>query len=400
MSQRSQFGREEILIVDDRGDNLLLLSTVLSLQGYKVKQASSAMVALKEVKLAPPDIILLDINLPEMSGYEVCRLLKADPHTNNIPIIFISVLNDGLDKLEAFESGGSDYITKPFQIEEVIARVKNQLQLYRLQTELKAKNLRLEREIRQRQAVESKLLELNQKLSVIATLDGLTQVGNRLLFDEFFAREWRRLQREQLPLAIIFCDIDYFKQYNDYLGHQAGDICLRAVARAISQTVNRAADLVARYGGEEFAVILPKTPAANALQVANKICHSVEKLKIEHPKSSVSKFVSLSAGVAGVIPSPSYSSHQLLAAADKAVYDAKKNGRNRAVFAIVGIICVSSRGKALPCPYTSCYLVSENSASITSSPLSLEVLAPASAPLGASAPGASAPGAASAPPAC
>ncbi|MGV2831374.1 diguanylate cyclase domain-containing protein [Myxosarcina sp. GI1(2024)] len=331
MSQRLLSELEEVLVVDDRADNLELLSTVLRLQGYKVEQANSGRAALEKVKVAPPDIILLDISMPEMSGYEVCKLLKANPSTNNIPVIFISVLNEAIDKLEAFRAGGDDYITKPFQIEEVVARVRNQLELYRLQTELKAKNLRLEREIRQRQAAERKLLELNQKLSVLATLDGLTQVANRHRFDEFFEREWRRLQREQFPLALILCDIDYFKQYNDYLGHQAGDICLKSVARAMTETVNRPADLVARYGGEEFAVILPKTPAKNALQVAEKIRQRIERLGLKHPRSSVSKFVSLSLGVACVIPSPKYDRHQLLVTADKALYEAKAKGRDCAV---------------------------------------------------------------------
>ncbi|WP_036478626.1 diguanylate cyclase [Myxosarcina sp. GI1] len=331
MSQSLQSHHEKILVIDDREDNLQLLSMLLDLYGYQVKLVSSGSLALEQIKIAPPDLILLDISMPEMSGYEVCRLLKNNPHTNNIPVIFISASTEALDKIEAFESGGSDYITKPFQVEEVIARVKNQLELYRLQTELKVKNSSLEHEIRQRQAVESKLLELNQKLSALATLDGLTQVANRRRFDEFFEREWRRLQREKLPLAIILCDIDHFKRYNDYFGHQAGDECLKQVARTIFNAVNRPADLVARYGGEEFVVILPKTIGKNALNVAEKIRLSVEKLKLNHPQSSASQYVSLSLGVASVVPSPSYNRVQLLEAADRCLYEAKERGRNRAV---------------------------------------------------------------------
>ena len=335
MPQQSQSDSQEVLVVDDRADNLNLLSHLLSLKGYRVKVATSGIIALKQVKAAPPDIILLDISMPEMSGYEVCKLLKSDPRTCNIPVIFLSGLSGAEEKLEAFRSGGVDYITKPFQVEEVIARVRNQLELYRLQTELKAKNLRLEREIRQRQAVEQKLLELNQKLSVLATVDGLTQVANRHRFDEFFEREWRRLQREQLPLALIMSDIDYFKQYNDLLGHQAGDNCLKLVALTITETVNRPADLVARYGGEEFAIILPQTSGENALKVAEKIRLGIEKLKLQHPQSSASKYVSLSLGVACIIPTPNHDCEYLLTNADRALYEAKERGRNRAVLRVL-----------------------------------------------------------------
>ena len=150
-------------------------------------------------------------------------------------------------------------------------------------------------------------------------------------FQEFFNREWRRMIREQSPLAVILCDIDYFKNYNDHFGHQAGDNCLRKVAQAISDVVQRAADLVARYGGEEFVVILPNIEESGALKVAETIRQNVEKLQLEHSQSSISNFVTLSLGVACTIPNENNSPELLLATADKALYQAKQQGRNQAV---------------------------------------------------------------------
>ncbi len=316
--------RAKILIVDDKPDNRELLSTILASQGYDIEESDRGKLAIKIAKTDPPDIILLDAAMPEMDGFEVCQILKSDRRTQNIPIIFISAMKEAKDKTKAFNLGGNDYITKPFQIEEVIARVKNQLKIQSLQTELKSKNIRLEEEIRQRQATEDKLLILNQKLNRLATLDSLTQIANRHRFDEFLLREWQRGRRERFSLSLILCDVDYFKLYNDRFGHQAGDICLKKVAQTISKTIKRPADLVARYGGEEFAIILPQTPPKNALQVAENIRLQIKTLGIPHPDSLISDYVSLSLGVTSIVPSSQYTIKQLLVTADKALYQAKK----------------------------------------------------------------------------
>ena len=321
----------KILVVDERPSKIELLTVILTLQGYKIEQALQANLAFQSAIARPPDIILLNVSQPEIDSFEVCRQLKADPNTKDIPIIFISAI-DRIDcKLKAFECGACDYITRPFEISEVIARIDSQLQISRLKIELKAKNARLERELLKRQLVEKKLLNLNHQLSKLAAIDALTQVANRRIFDEFLTREWQRGQREQRDLALILCDIDYFKLYNDNLGHQSGDFCLRKVAQTITKTVKRPADLVARYGGEEFAVILPQTSAQNALQVAEKIRLKVKQLSLPHPESPVSDYVSLSLGISCVIPQPKYKKKQLLLTADKALYQAKKQGRDRSV---------------------------------------------------------------------
>ncbi|MGV2828086.1 diguanylate cyclase domain-containing protein [Myxosarcina sp. GI1(2024)] len=309
-SSLSSIKSEKILLVDDRDDNLLVLSTVLTSRGYEVRQANNGRLALEIAKSSAIDLVLLDIAMPEMDGYEVCRQLKANTRTKDIPVIFISVLAETPDKVRAFTSGGSDYITRPFDIEELIIRVQNQLVVSSLQTKLKTKN---------------------QRLKMLVSRDDLTKIANRYCFNRYLKQEWRRAYREHYPLSLILCDVDYFKRYNDRFGHQAGDICLRRVARAIFSAVKRPADLAARYGGEEFAVILPQTPSANALKVAATIRQAVKNLEIPHPNSAISNFVSLSLGVASTIPTVRTNRLQLVAAADDALYRAKTQGRDRVV---------------------------------------------------------------------
>ena len=335
MSSRQVFKPPRVLVVDDHPDSLELLSTILTIHKYEVEISTDGISAIQAARAKPPDVVLLDVNMSSMNGFEVCQQLRANDSTAEIPIIFLSASSETYNKIKAFKEGGNDYITKPFHIGEVIARVENQIQIGRLKAELQTKNARLERELSIRQAIEKKLLDLNEQLSKLAALDSLTQIANRRTFDEIFTREWQRAQRDKQPLSLIISDIDYFKLYNDTLGHQSGDICLKEVARAISNTVMRPADLVARYGGEEFAVILPQTPGQNALQVAKTIAREVKKLAIPHPKSQVSDYVSLSLGVSCAIPQPKYTKKQLLVTADKALYQAKKQGRDRAILTTI-----------------------------------------------------------------
>jgi diguanylate cyclase (GGDEF)-like protein len=175
----------------------------------------------------------------------------------------------------------------------------------------------------------SELEKANQELSRLATLDGLTQVPNRRRFDEYLAQEWKRSQREQQTLSLILCDVDFFKLYNDYYGHQSGDHCLQQVAQAMQRAVKRPADLVARYGGEEFVVILPNTEAEGAIIVAQALQNQVASLKILHAKSQVSDYITLSLGVSSMIPLPDTAPKDLIAIADAALYEAKKQGRDR-----------------------------------------------------------------------
>ncbi|OZH54487.1 hypothetical protein AFK68_10595 [Hydrocoleum sp. CS-953] len=487
--KKSQYLPENILVVDDAPENLRLLSTMLEHHGYHVRKAINGRIAINGAQIAKPDLILLDINLPDIDGYEVCQKLKSLEQTKEIPIIFISAYSEEVDKVRAFEVGGRDYITKPFKLREVLARVENQLSIYQLQIELKEKKLELEKEVIERQNYEEKirflllttpaisttldihsalevtinhvcanirwdfgeawlpnsdnsrllysqscylnsqdfsefqnyskklsftpnidlvgrvwqakdaewiediseispqeferynlalkmgfksafavpilwsnevlailvffkqetlpknqhLIDLlkivgthlgvviqsqkaeytlklaNQRLSLLATLDGLTQIANRHRFDQYLEQEWQRMKLENLPLSLIICDLDFFKLYNDNYGSQAGDDCLKKIAKTIQEIVNIPEYLVARYGGEEFAIILPNTNTKSALIIAENIRSEVENLKILHSQSPINEFVTISIGISSMVPQENNSSAELIAMAEKAL---------------------------------------------------------------------------------
>jgi diguanylate cyclase (GGDEF)-like protein len=328
-------GHATLLIVDDHLDNVRSLSLLLSNSGYLVRKATSGEMALETIQISKPDLVLLDVQMPQMNGYEVCEQLKANPDTSDIPVIFLSASNDTDNKIQAFAVGGADYITKPFQAEEVLARVRHQItilrqqqQLLQQQQQLAIQNLQLRQEVRQREQVEAKLQQANLELQRIANTDSLTQVANRRCFDETLEQEWQRLRREQQPLSLILCDIDYFKQYNDHYGHPAGDICLHQVAQVIAGCINRPADMVARYGGEEFAIILPNTDQEGAVTIVEAIRAALQSLQIPHLGSAVAAHITLSLGVACLVPTLNSSCQALVAAADAALYQAKSAGRN------------------------------------------------------------------------
>lgn len=317
-----------ILLIDDLPENLKLLTELLSNLGYTVRSAISGSRALKSARVKLPDIVLLDIQMPEMDGYQVCQGFKADPDLCDIPILFISALDETFDKLKAFQVGGVDYITKPFQLEEVVARLETHLTIQRQKKQLQD-------EIAKRKQTELILQEANRKLELMANLDGLTQIANRRCFDSHLNREWQRHQREQNPLALILIDIDYFKRYNDSYGHQGGDDCLIRVAKAIAQVPKRSTDLTARYGGEEFVVVLCNTDKEGALKIAAEIQTAIANLAIAHQSSDVHNYVTLSMGIVSLIPTIEKSVETLIAFADQSLYVAKEQGRNRAIAYVV-----------------------------------------------------------------
>ncbi len=487
--------KANILVVDDTPVNLLLLNRILRKHHYKTRVAPNGKMALKSVLAHSPDLILLDIKMPDMDGYEVCRQLKADPRTQEVPIIFISALDGVIDKVTAFNLGGVDYITKPFEPAEVLARVEYQLRLRDFQLELKSQNAQLQllltasqaiseavdidsalaiildklcrtlgwdfgeawmpndsatmleyrqawygddvklaefyyssktresfqgpglaariwkeqhlewiadasqenlenfsradiaaaaglkgmlgipillrdssttednfqvlavlvffqkNEMKpdrrslellesvarqlgsmiQRKKTEAALKQANLELERLANLDSLTQVANRRGFDEYLDREWNRAQREKQPISLILFDLDYFKRYNDYYGHQAGDRCLQQVALAAQSAIARKTDLLARYGGEEFVIILPNTNSSGAVAVAETIRDRIRQLQLPHLDSRVSPWVTVSLGISTTIPTNSYKPEELIAAADAALYEAKYQGRDRSI---------------------------------------------------------------------
>jgi diguanylate cyclase (GGDEF)-like protein len=304
-----------ILIVDDNPTNLSILSLALKQAGYRVRVAPDGETALAQLQEEQPDLILLDIQMPGIDGFETCLKLKANPLTREIPVIFITASADVESKVRGLSVGAVDYIIKPFQHEEVLARVKVHLTLLFLNRKVQEQSIALQ--------------QANQTLHRLANLDGLTGVANRRRFDEYIDQEWRRLAREQGYLSLILCDIDYFKNYNDCYGHQAGDDCLKLVAQTISSVSQRPADLVARYGGEEFAIILPRTPPEGALHLAESIRRNVKELEIHHAASKIGSSVTLSLGIGSQIPSHELPSSILVSIADKALYAAKDQGRDR-----------------------------------------------------------------------
>ncbi|MEB3267069.1 MAG: diguanylate cyclase [Leptolyngbya sp.] len=442
-----------ILVVDDAPDNLRLLLNALQEEGYTVRCAKSGNLALVSSENAPPDLVLLDILMPNMDGYEVCQHLRQNLQTSEVPIIFLSALDEGNDKVKAFALGGNDYIAKPFSVEEVLARIRYQLQAKRRHQQLQvlanqyrhrshdleqARTLLMEvldglsdgiaafqpqrdqtgritdfqsqvvnqafwddfwpwfsqqqgthppqnreaplqleadsdlfdvlqaaleataplqrevychhteadhwvevlvtqyhsrlvtrlRDVTQTKAQITDLEVTKQELYRLAMTDGLTQIANRYCFDSYLKSEWARLQREQQPLALILGDIDQFKRYNDICGHLMGDRCLQAVAQAIRQILSRPADLVARYRGAAFAILLPATPHAGALIVADRLQQAIRNLRLEDTVYPICEQVRISLGVACMIPDPALEPQQLVAAADRALYQAKTAGGN------------------------------------------------------------------------
>jgi two-component system sensor histidine kinase ChiS len=479
--------KHQILIVDDEPIDLKFLSDYLSSHNYEIFQANNGEEALSLIEQGlHPDLILLDVIMPGKSGYEVMQEIRKKFSPNRLPILLLSAKNKSKEIVFALQAGANDYLTKPLNKNELIARLNLHLsfkkieertlnlalenqkkliqfleaipvgvfiinrygepyfcnqkafeilgkqdiskiegkniseicQIYRAGTnklypmeelpimralkgekkyvdniemhrdgkripieswarpvyderdniiyaiatiqdiserkklesllieynrslehqvsarthELAEKNVQLEKEIQERQKAEKNLQLTNEMLYKLATLDELTQIANRRQFNDYLKREWHRLQRENKPLAIVLCDVDYFKLYNDTYGHPAGDRCLQQIAGAIARTVKRPADLVARYGGEEFAIVLSDTDRLGAIKLARKIQSAIQALEIPHSGSEIGDYVTLSIGISTIVPSPAFSCEHLLDIADRALYEVKRQGRNRIGF--------------------------------------------------------------------
>jgi diguanylate cyclase (GGDEF)-like protein len=332
--------QETILIVEDMPTHVEVLLDFLTQANFKVIVANTGQDALQSVREMLPDLILLDVMLPDISGFEVCNLLKKNSNTERIPIIFLTALANTQEKIKGFSLGAVDYVTKPIQYEELLIRINSHLKTYYQQRAFQEQNEKLTELNSQLEQLEHHLVErsaqleqANYELSQLSGVDYLTQIANRRHFEETLIYQWQRLTQAQLPLSLILADIDHFKHYNDDYGHLAGDDCLRQIAQAISRALKRPTDLAARYGGEEFVVILPDTDMKVAMQVAMNIQQLVRELKIIGAPSLKTKepYVSLSLGIACIIPQVQYSPKQLIQLADEALYEAKKYGRNRFV---------------------------------------------------------------------
>jgi len=317
-----------ILVVDDDQFIRELLRRVMEKEGYKVVEATNGEQGLDVYQRLKPHLVMLDALMPVMDGFTCCKHLQklsdedeTSPDSEHLeaqglqgvsqtPVLMITNLDDPESVDRAFAVGATDYITKPIHLAVLRQRVRRLIQQFQLY---------------------QKLEQANRELQRLATLDGLTGVANRRRFDQYLDDEWWRMIREELPLSLILCDIDFFKKYNDTYGHQAGDACLRRVADALRFCAKRSVDLVARYGGEEFAIVLPNTTTIGASLVAEELRSLVHGLKITHAASAVSEYVTLSLGVASLYPEPDTPPAKLVAEADMALYQAKASGRNRYV---------------------------------------------------------------------
>lgn len=289
-----------LLIVDDEKQNRLLLTELFGTT-YKIIQAKNGVQALEKARQHRPDLILLDVLMPEMDGMDVLRELKRDDATRLIPVIFITALDSATDEENGLNLGAVDYISKPFHPPIVRVRVRNQLQLVHQQ----------------------RLLEQ------LASLDGLTGIPNRRQFDATLLKEWHRCQRNQQPLSLIVADVDFFKKYNDALGHAAGDRVLQEVAATLRQAARRPGDLVARYGGEEFVLLLPETDATSAQALAEGLQQLLHSKALPHPDSSLGPWLTMSMGGNTIVPSPTALDPEFFTLADAALYRAKHQGRNQ-----------------------------------------------------------------------
>ncbi|THB73704.1 MAG: diguanylate cyclase [Desulfobacteraceae bacterium] len=319
-----------ILIVDDRPENLLTLEQVLESPELEIIRANSGHEALEKTFDHEFALILLDVQMPDMDGYETAEYLRNNSKTKNIPIIFLTAAQKESHHIfKGYDAGGVDYILKPFEPVVLKSKVGVFLELYRQRQQLELKTRELDARLAELEEARHQLELKNEQLRFLSTRDSLTGLINRRRFDELMDTEWKRGIRNADPVAVILMDIDYFKAYNDCYGHLAGDETLRQVANELSASLHRDVDRVGRYGGEEFIAVLPDTDMEGALKVAERIRENVQALSITHQKSPRYNQVTISVGVSAVIPTPERALDQLIITADNALYRAKENGRNR-----------------------------------------------------------------------
>jgi diguanylate cyclase (GGDEF)-like protein len=296
----NQVEPQKVLVADDDPINRQVLAELLKPE-YTVLLAKNGEQALERATRHAPDLVLLDVMMPDMDGFEVLRRLRAHPATAQMAVIFISGLDRPEDEANGLKAGAADYIAKPINATVVMARVALHLQF-----------------VRQRRMLER-----------LAHIDGLTELANRRRFDELYALEWERAQGNGRPLSLALLDVDAFKQYNDHYGHPAGDRALRAVARAARASLRGPADLAARYGGEELVLLLPDTDAAQAREMVGGLCAAIASLELAHAASLVAPMLTVSVGGVTMDSRAAESAAALFEAADEQLYRAKDAGRNR-----------------------------------------------------------------------
>jgi len=291
--------KNSLLIIDDDKSNILELKHILG-QDYNIHVAKDGQDAIEIANEYLPDVILLDIIMPEMDGYEVITVLKRSEKTKSIPVIFVTGLNDAVDEEKGLIMGAADYISKPYRSAIVKLRVRNQIQI----------------------------LNYIHVIERLSALDQLTEMPNRRSFDERLSIEWNRSIRDKTSICLLFIDIDNFKFYNDTYGHQHGDAALKILAQVLMHEFKRSVDFVARIGGEEFVVVLSNTDNDKALAIAERLRNKIEGVQIPIADGRIST-ITVSIGISTLVPSPENSVENFIKRADEALYCAKREGRNR-----------------------------------------------------------------------
>ncbi|HUL93103.1 MAG TPA: diguanylate cyclase [Burkholderiales bacterium] len=307
----------KVLIVDDSPTIRAALRGLVEKMGHSVVEVADGSEALQVFRRDRPDLVLIDVVMPVMDGYEAARQMRGIRPDEWVPIIFLSSKEADQDLDRAIEAGGDDYLVKPVSFVVLNAKIRA---LQRIES-TRVKLLETSRE----------LAAANRELENLSRQDSLTGIANRRYFDSYLLSEIRRASRERETLSLILADVDYFKAFNDCYGHQAGDDCLRQVASALKSVAKRPADLAARYGGEEFAMVLPMTTEEGAVDVAKALVRAIDGMAIPHVRSGVGGTVSISQGIASLIPVHDTKPESIIESADQALYQAKQQGRNRYV---------------------------------------------------------------------
>jgi diguanylate cyclase (GGDEF)-like protein len=291
--------KNSVLVVDDDKSNLMMLSHILR-EEYTIRAAPDGPSAIRIAEKYLPDLILLDIIMPDMDGYQVFIALRNSAKTAHIPIIFITGLKNSKDEKKGLTLGAADYISKPFDDMVVKLRVQHQI----------------------------KIINQMRTIEHLSIIDQLTGISNRRNFDNRLRAEWGRAIRENVPICLLMIDVDHFKDYNDTYGHQQGDKALCMVAKVLAETLKRSSDFAARWGGEEFVVLLPNTDSQRGMEIGSKIRENIEAEELRCDDGYLCKFT-VSVGIYTHVPMPSSSIDEFISRADKALYAAKNAGRNR-----------------------------------------------------------------------
>ncbi|MFQ5901845.1 MAG: diguanylate cyclase [Thermodesulfobacteriota bacterium] len=307
-------GKAKILLVEDSQGQAEKTIKTLRENGYDVEWAKSGIPGLKAAKNTKPDIILLDVVMPDIDGYTVCRWLKLNNETREIPIIMLTVKGEVGEKVEGLEAGANDYLPKPFDERELEARIYSAIRTRSLQNELRKSNEELKR--------------LLEKVELMAITDPLTGLYNRRRFYESLKKEFAFSKRYKHPVSCIMLDIDHFKKINDTYGHQAGDLILKGLSDIMKRNI-RETDMVARYGGEEFIILLPHTMKKDALKVADNMINKVREKVFDLGNDKTLK-ITISMGISSITDFKQDANQEsMIKTADSALYTAKETGRDR-----------------------------------------------------------------------